>query len=118
MEKMTREQKDRQIRKEARATLLLFVICFAWHVGFGYGLAGLTDVRILNLPIWWWMSTPGVFVVAIVGVVILLKTVFKDFSLDDDEPSIVGESIIQGAETTAQAAGTAQAAAGEEVHHE
>lgn len=88
MEKMTREEKNRQIAKEAKATLILFLICFAWHVGFGYGLSGHCSIRFGGLPLWWWLSTPGVFVVAVVGVIILLKKVFVNFSLeDDDEPA-------------------------------
>ncbi len=85
MQKMTKDQKNKQIRKEAKATLILFFICMIWHIGFGWGLSGTTDITIAKLPLWWWLSTPGLFVVALVGVVILLKFVFKDFSLDDAE---------------------------------
>ena len=81
---MTREEKDIQIRKEARATVVLFVICFVWHVGFGYLLSG-SGITVAGLPLWWILSTPGVFVVAVVGVVYLLKKVFENFSLDDEE---------------------------------
>ena len=82
---MTRKEKERQIRREAKATLILFVICFLWHVGFGYGLSGTVTATIAGIPLWWWLSTPGVFVVAVVGVVILLKKVFVYFSLDDEQ---------------------------------
>ena len=81
---MTREEKDIQIRKEARATVVLFVICFVWHVGFGYLLSG-SGITVAGLPLWWILSTPGVFVVAVVGVVYLLKKVFVNVSLDDEE---------------------------------
>ena len=81
---MTREEKDRQIRKEARATVILFVICFLWHVGTAYLLSG-SGVKVMGLPLWWVLSTPGVFVIAVVGVVILLKKVFVNFSLEDDD---------------------------------
>ena len=37
-----------------------------------------------GLPLWWILSTPGVFVIAVVGVVILLKKVFVNFSLEDE----------------------------------
>lgn len=85
MQKMSREEKNRQIKKEAKATLILFLICVAWHVGFGYGLSGHTDIKILGLPLWWILSVPGLFVVGVVGVIILLKKVFVDFDLEDDE---------------------------------
>ncbi|MCH4006291.1 MAG: YhdT family protein [Eubacterium sp.] len=81
---MTRKEKERQIRKEARATTVLFVICFIWHVGFAYGLSG-SGLQIGGLPLWWLLSTPGVFVVALVGLAILLKKVFINFSLEDDD---------------------------------
>ena len=83
-ERMTREQKDIQIRKEARATLILFLICFIWNVGFAYGLSG-SGARLFGLPVWWLVSTPGMFVIAVIGVVWLLKKVFKDFDLEDTE---------------------------------
>ncbi len=81
---MTPEQKEKQIRKEARATLLLFLICFLWNVGFAYGLSG-TGARLFGLPVWWLVSTPGMFVIAVVGVVFLLKKVFVNFDLEDSE---------------------------------
>jgi len=81
---MTREQKDVQIRREAKATLILFAICFIWNVGFAYGLSG-SGIRIGGLPLWWLVSVPGMFVVAVIGVVYLLKKVFVDFSLEDKE---------------------------------
>jgi uncharacterized membrane protein YhdT len=81
---MTPEQKEKQIRKEAKATILLFLICFIWNVGFAYGLSG-TGARLFGLPVWWLVSTPGMFVIAVVGVVILLKKVFVNFDLEDTE---------------------------------
>ena len=84
MKPMTREEKNRQIRREALATIALFLFCFLWHVGFGYGLAHV-DISICGLPLWWIVSTPGLLVVAVVGVVFLTKKVFVNFSLEDDE---------------------------------
>ncbi|MBQ3429664.1 MAG: YhdT family protein [Mogibacterium sp.] len=81
---MTPEQKEKQIRKEARATLILFLICFLWNVGFAYGLSG-TGARLFGLPLWWLVSTPGMFVIAVIGVVFLLKKVFVNFDLEDTE---------------------------------
>ncbi len=79
---MTSEEKERQIRKEARATLILFAICFLWHVGFAYALTG-TGIRVAGIPLWWLISTPGVAIVAIVGVIYLLKRVFVNFDLEE-----------------------------------
>ena len=87
MKPMTREEKNRQIRKEALATICLFALCFLWHVGFGYGLANV-DVSIGGLPLWWIVSTPGLLVVAVIGVVFLTKKVFVNFSLEDEEQEV------------------------------
>lgn len=80
---ITREEKERQIRKEAKATFILFAICFVWHVGFAYGLTG-TGIRVAGIPLWWIMSTPGVFVVAVIGVVYLLKKVLVNMDFDEE----------------------------------
>ncbi len=88
---VTREEKETQIRKEAKATLILFFICVIWHVGFGFGLSAISDLRIAGLPLWWIVSTPGVLVVAVIGVVILLTKVFVNFNLNDEEESISRE---------------------------
>ena len=84
MKPVTKEEKNKQIKKEAFATVILFIICCIWHVGFGYGLSGV-PIYIFNLPLWWIISTPGVFVVGVVGVIILLKKVFVNFDLNSEE---------------------------------
>jgi uncharacterized membrane protein YhdT len=81
--RLTREQKDVQVRKEAKATLILFAVCCIWNIGFAYGLSG-TGIRVAGLPLWWLISTPGMFVLAVIGVVYLLKKVFVNFDLEDD----------------------------------
>ena len=81
---MSREQKDAQVRREARATLILFAICFLWNVLLAYALSG-SGIRIGGLPLWWLVSVPGMFVVAVVGGVYLLKKVFVNFNLEDEE---------------------------------
>ena len=86
MKPVTKEEKNKQMKKEAFATVILFIICFIWHVGFGYGLSGV-PIYIFNLPLWWIISTPGVFVVGVVGVIILLKKVFVNFDLNSEEDS-------------------------------
>ena len=88
---MTREDKNNQIRKEARATMILFLICFLWHVGCAYLLSG-NGITLFGLPLWWVLSTPGVFVVAVIGLIILLKKVFVNFSLEDEDELIGKEA--------------------------
>lgn len=82
IEGMNREQKEAQIRKEAFATLILFAVCFLWSVVFAYALSG-SGIRIGGLPLWWLISVPGMFIVAVIGVIYLLKKVFVNFSLED-----------------------------------
>lgn len=91
MKPMTEEQKNKQIKKEAFYTILLFIICFVWHIGFGYGLNG-SGIYLMGLPLWWIVSTPGVFVVAIIGVTLLLNRVYVNFSLEA-EPETEAEAI-------------------------
>lgn len=93
MKKMSSQEKHRQILKEVKATLLLFLIVAVWHVGFGFGLNGI-DVMILGMPLWFFVSTIGAFVVAVVGVIVLLKFVFVDFELGEEatEQERVGDA--------------------------
>ena len=83
-EGLSRKQKDEQVRREAKATLILFLVCFVWSVATAYGLSAV-PIRIGGLPLWWMVSVPGMFVIAIAGVVYLLKKVFVNFSLEDEE---------------------------------
>lgn len=80
---VSREEKDIQIRREAKATLILFAICCVWNIAFAYLIPG--SIRIGGLPLWWLVSTPGMFVLAVIGVVYILRRVFTDFSLEDEE---------------------------------
>ena len=67
--KMSKSEKEKQIRREAKATIILFLICFVWNVGCAYGLSG-CNVRVLGLPLWW--------------VIFLVRKVFVDFDLDEE----------------------------------
>lgn len=83
MNKFTDEEKHQQILKEVKATMILIAIVAAWHIGFGFALDGI-DVMVLGMPLWFFISTIGAFVISVVGVIVLLKTVFKDFELGED----------------------------------
>lgn len=83
MKKLSDQEKHLQIVKEVKATLILFLIVAVWHVGFGFGLNGV-DIMVLGMPLWFFVSTIGAFVIAVVGVIILLKFVFVDFDLGDE----------------------------------
>ncbi len=83
MNKFTDEEKHQQILKEVKATMILIAIVAAWHIGFGFALDGI-DIMVLGMPLWFFVSTIGAFVISVVGVIVLLKTVFKDFELGED----------------------------------
>lgn len=83
MEYMTNEQKHKQILKEVKATFILIIIVAAWHIGFAFLLEDI-DMMICGMPLWFFVSTIGAFVISVVGVVFLLKKVFKNFDLGDE----------------------------------
>lgn len=83
MKKLTEDEKHKQILKEVKATLILIAIVAAWHIGFAFALDGI-DVMVLGMPLWFFVSTIGAFVISVLGVAILLKMVFVDFDLGDD----------------------------------
>lgn len=83
MEQMTNEQKHKQILKEVKATFILIAIVAAWHIGFGFLLEDI-DMLVLGMPLWFFVSTIGAFVISVAGVVFLLAKIFKDFDLGDE----------------------------------
>ncbi len=85
MKKMTEEQKHQQIVREMKATLILFLIVAVWHVGTAFALNGI-DFLIIGMPLWFFVSTIGAFVISVTGVIILLKKVFVNFDLGEEIP--------------------------------
>ena len=83
LKKMSDQEKHLQILKEVKATLILFLVVAVWHIGFGFGLNGI-DVMVLGMPLWFFVSTIGAFVISVVGVIVLLKFVFVNFELGDE----------------------------------
>ena len=83
MNYLTDKEKHAQILKEVKATFLLIIIVAAWHIGFAFALDGI-DKMVLGMPLWFFVSTIGAFVVSVIGVVILLKYVFVNFDLGEE----------------------------------
>ena len=83
MNKLSEEEKHKQIMREVKGTLILIAIVAAWHIGFGFALDGI-DVLVLGMPLWFFVSTIGAFVISVVDVIILLKFVFKDIDLGEE----------------------------------
>ena len=80
---MTNEEKHMQILKEVKATFLLIAIVAAWHIGFAFLLEDI-DMLVLGMPLWFFVSTIGAFVISVAGVAVLLWKVFKDFDLGEE----------------------------------
>ncbi len=83
MKFLTEEEKHRQIVKEVKATFILIAIVAAWHIGFAFLLDGI-DKLIFGMPLWFFVSTIGAFVISVAGVLVLLKYVFVNFDLGDE----------------------------------
>ena len=59
MEKLTKEKKNRQISKEVKISVVLYVCFFLWWYFTGYGFAGLSskaNTIVMGLPLWFFLS--------------------------------------------------------------
>lgn len=81
---MSREEKHRQCLREIKGTLAVALICAAWHIITAFVLNG-TGLYFLGMPAWFSVSVGGTVVIAIIGVILLVKLVFKDFEYDEEE---------------------------------
>lgn len=72
-----------QLMREIKATFILIAIVAVWHVGFAFLLDGI-DVLVFGMPLWFFVSTIGAFVISVAGVFVLLKKVFVNFELDEE----------------------------------
>jgi len=84
MKILTDQEKHLQIRKEVIATLILTAICCAWHITSAFLLNG-SGLYFLGMPAWFSVSVLGTILIAVIGVVFLLKNVFVDFSYGEEE---------------------------------
>ena len=83
MKILTEQEKHNQILKEIKATFVLIGIVAVWHIGFAFALNGI-DVMVLGMPLWFFVSTIGAYVISVIGVIILLKKVFVNFDFDEE----------------------------------
>ena len=70
--------------KEIKATMLVVVVCFVWHVLTAF-LLNSKGGTLFHMPLWFVVSVFGTIILAIIGVFWLLKFVFVDFSYDEEE---------------------------------
>lgn len=84
MKKLTKEEKHKQCLKEIKATMLVVFVCFLWHVLTAF-LLNSKGGTLFHMPLWFVVSVFGTIILAIIGVIWLLKFVFVDFSYDEEE---------------------------------
>jgi|GEM_PF-183148 len=75
MKKLTRQEKHEQCMREIRGTLIVVLICCAWHIASAFLLNG-TGLYFLGMPAWFSVSTFGTIILSLIGVWYLLKHVF------------------------------------------
>ncbi len=83
MKKLNDNEIHEQLMREIKATFILIAIVAVWHVGFAFLLDGI-DVLVFGMPLWFFVSTIGAFVISVAGVIVLLKKVFVNFELDEE----------------------------------
>ena len=81
--------KNRQIRKEAIISILLYLAFFLWWYLTGYGIAenGTPETYsyIFGLPMWFFLSCIVGYLLFCVASILVVRLVFKDFDLGDEK---------------------------------
>lgn len=78
---MNEYEKYRQVRREAAATGLLLLVLIGFWLAAGFGLSQVGG-ELFGLPLWVWAATVGVWLFAILGVIVLVRFVFCDMDLE------------------------------------
>lgn len=82
--RLSYKEKLDQATKEAKATVVALVAVVAVWVLLGFGLTG-SDITLFHTPIWVIGGTVGTWLFTVAVCVFLVKKVFMDFDLDDEE---------------------------------
>lgn len=82
--------KMRQANREAVATVAALVIIAVTWLSWGIGLAD-SDIRVFSTPVWIIGGCIGTWLMAVLASIVLGCGVFANFSLDDDDETIVVE---------------------------
>jgi uncharacterized membrane protein YhdT len=81
---MEKKEKEKQIRKEAKATLwAVAAIVVFWFLS-GLGVSRI-HVTVFHTPLWVITGCLGTWIFAIILTVFLIKKVYRNFDLDDEE---------------------------------
>lgn len=79
------KNKNKQIAKEAKITILLYLIYFVWWYGFAYGLGDRDPSEykfIFGLPDWFFYSCVLGFLMISTLVAVVVKIFFKDIDFN------------------------------------
>ena len=86
MLKLTEKERNPQIKKEAIASVIMYVVFFLWWYFTGFGIAEASDPKdytyVMGLPLWFFLSSIVGYVWFCIATVLLVKFYFKHFSLD------------------------------------
>ncbi|HCO28667.1 MAG TPA: DUF997 domain-containing protein [Lachnospiraceae bacterium] len=81
---MTTREKFQQINKEAKATLLVLLLVILFWTISGIGVSRL-NITIFHTPLWAITGCIGTWIFSVVAVWVLVKKVFKNFDLEEEE---------------------------------
>lgn len=81
---MTTREKFQQINKEAKATLLVLLLVVLFWTISGIGVSRL-NITIFHTPLWAITGCIGTWIFSVVAVWGLVKKVFKNFDLEEEE---------------------------------
>ena len=82
--KVTKQEKSRQINREAAATGLALAAVIVFWLAAGFGAAQ-SDIVVFKLPLWVVTGCLGTWIFAMGLVWFLIKFVFRDMDLEDDD---------------------------------
>ena len=81
---MDRKQIFKQIKKEAKATAVVLALVIGVWCVLGFGVSRL-DITFFHTPLWAITGCVGTWIFSILAVWWLIKRVFRDFDLDEEE---------------------------------
>lgn len=81
---MTKKEKFQQMKKEAKATVVVLVLIVLFWMVAGFGVDRL-HITVGYTPLWVITGCIGTWLFSIGAVIWLVKKVFQDFDLDDGE---------------------------------
>lgn len=84
---MTYKEKFIQMNKEAKATWIVAAIIIVYWFLSGFGVYAVwgAEWTILGMPAWFVLSCFGSWILSMVLVALMVKKVFKDFDLEEED---------------------------------